>query len=193
LTFFVSQPGTVWIDDVSMRMGQPAVYRRDFEHGIVLLNYNPTAVTVPLDGTYKRLDVPGSSVWNGGYITSELLPPSDARILMRTTGRDADDPSHGWLKASRPVTRLQSESNPFRIGDGIRYQLDQDAEVTLSVYDVAGRLVRTLVQGRMPAGTEQSAQWDGKDTRGARVPAGVYFARLETPGAALTEKLTVLR
>jgi flagellar hook assembly protein FlgD len=60
--------------------------------------------------------------------------------------------------------------------------------VALAVYDPAGRRVRQLVSGREPAG-EHAVVWDLRDERGGPVGAGVYFARLESGGQALIQKV----
>jgi subtilisin family serine protease len=72
----------------------------------------------------------------------------------------------------------------------IRYALPAGGWARLSLYDVGGRRVRVLVEGTLPAGS-RIATWDGRDDRGARLPAGVYFARLES-GAAIRRSKVVL-
>jgi flagellar hook assembly protein FlgD len=62
--------------------------------------------------------------------------------------------------------------------------------VTLRVYDVQGRAVRTLVDQDAEAGTF-AARWDGRDDGGARMGRGVYFARLAA-GTQVTERKLVL-
>ena len=62
----------------------------------------------------------------------------------------------------------------------------------LRVFDVAGRLVRTLVAGDRPAG-EGTAAWDGRDEAGREAPDGVYFCRLESAGGSVTRKLLLVR
>ena len=67
-----------------------------------------------------------------------------------------------------------------------------NARVELSIYDVTGRLVRTLVRGRVPAGMH-SARWDGLDAARQPVAAGVYFSSLRTADTQTTRKVVVLR
>ena len=62
----------------------------------------------------------------------------------------------------------------------------------VSVFDVSGRLVRTVVRGEYGAGYHTVA-WDGKDAGGRRVAAGIYFLRAESAGHTKTLKLVVLR
>jgi flagellar hook assembly protein FlgD len=63
--------------------------------------------------------------------------------------------------------------------------------VTLSVYDVHGRLVRSLVDQAEPAGT-RAVNWDGRNNAGTRVASGTYFCRIESAGTVLTRKMTLL-
>jgi flagellar basal-body rod modification protein FlgD len=64
--------------------------------------------------------------------------------------------------------------------------------VTLSIYDVAGRVVRTLEAGSRGAGLHE-VRWDGRSEDGRVVAAGTYFAALEAGGEVVTAKLNVLK
>jgi hypothetical protein len=87
----------------------------------------------------------------------------------------------------------QNEPNPFGTGTTIRYSLPHEGKVQLHVYNVEGRLVRTLVDGMVPAGAH-AVTWDGRDTQGARLSSGVYFYRLFADGqGSLTRKALFLR
>lgn len=66
------------------------------------------------------------------------------------------------------------------------------APAEVSVFDVSGRLVRTVAKGLYGA-SFQTAVWDGRDAAGRRVPSGVYFIRAESAGQVKTLKLAVLR
>ena len=68
--------------------------------------------------------------------------------------------------------------NPFNPVTTIKYSLSQKAEVTLTIYNIMGRTMYTLVQGNRSAG-EYSIQWNGRNSRGEKLPSGVYFYRLE--------------
>jgi hypothetical protein len=70
--------------------------------------------------------------------------------------------------------------NPFRERTDIRFSLAAPVGVRLDVHDVAGRLVRRLVDGSSLAPGLHASVWDGRDERGRAVPAGIYFVRLET-------------
>ena len=64
--------------------------------------------------------------------------------------------------------------------------------VSLRVYDVMGRTVRTLASGFQKAGF-YSVSWDSRDSRGRQVPRGVYFYRLDAPGFRSVKKAVVTR
>ena len=77
--------------------------------------------------------------------------------------------------------------NPFNPTTRIRFRLPDAGPVRLAIYDVHGRLVKTLVSGPRSAG-EHIVEWRAGDT-----PSGVYFYRLATPGFEQTKKLVLLK
>jgi len=64
--------------------------------------------------------------------------------------------------------------------------------VSLRIYDIAGRTVRTLVNGRLDAGAHQRV-WDGRGDSGQRVAAGIYFYRLDTEQGLQTRRMVMLQ
>ena len=86
----------------------------------------------------------------------------------------------------------QNYPNPFNPRTTISFNLPKDGRVKLQVYDLRGRLVRTLVDGLRPAGG-QNVVWDGTDNRGSGAAAGIYFYRLEAGGVTMQEKMTLLK
>jgi hypothetical protein len=88
---------------------------------------------------------------------------------------------------------LASAPNPFNPSTTIRFEVpSQGGRITLAVYDVNGRLVRSLQDGFVAGGTG-TAQWDGRDASGREVASGVYFCRLSAAGVSQTRKLMLLR
>jgi serine protease AprX len=76
--------------------------------------------------------------------------------------------------------------NPFNPGTRIDFQVPEQSHVTMTVIDLLGRTVRTIVDGDFPAsgGTNYTAVWDGTDGRGAAAASGVYFYRMNALGAS---------
>lgn len=87
----------------------------------------------------------------------------------------------------------QNMPNPFNPTTTIRFDTPfGGGRVALRVYDTAGRLVRTLVDGFEPGGV-RFVDWDGRDQAGKIVASGVYFCRLDGPGFSESRKLVFLK
>ena len=87
---------------------------------------------------------------------------------------------------------LQNLPNPFHTSSAIHYSLPTKGKVTLRVYDITGRLVRTLVNGEKGAGPHVII-WDGRDGLSREVSSGIYFYRLESGDLRATKKLILFR
>jgi len=87
---------------------------------------------------------------------------------------------------------LRARPNPFGAQTEIAFVLPADARAELKVFDVHGRLVRSLVQGPQQAGTHRIS-WDGMDGRGKAARSGVFFAKLTVGTVTLTERILLLR
>jgi hypothetical protein len=84
------------------------------------------------------------------------------------------------------VTRLHAPTpNPGRGSRTIRFDLEAESSVQLAVFDVRGRRVAALTEGRLPAG-QHRIPWDARG-----LSRGVYFVRLEADEARLARKLIV--
>lgn len=82
--------------------------------------------------------------------------------------------------------------NPFQTQTTLSFGIPSAAVIKLRVYSAAGRLVATVVDGRLPAGW-RSVNWDGRDSSGRPVATGTYFARLDAAGAREVRKVVVIR
>jgi hypothetical protein len=88
----------------------------------------------------------------------------------------------------------QNYPNPFNPTTTIDYEIPggREVRVSLSIYDLRGRLVRRLEEGMERPG-RHSVLWDGRDSFGVPVPSGVYLYRLEAGDHTFTRKMTLLR
>jgi DNA-binding beta-propeller fold protein YncE len=82
--------------------------------------------------------------------------------------------------------------NPFRSLTTIPFALERGGEVNLSIFDATGRLVRTLLNEIRPAGAHR-VRWDGRDGEGRALPAGLYFAKLDSGELEASTKLVLLK
>ena len=87
---------------------------------------------------------------------------------------------------------LSNYPNPFNPETTISYQLPEDSEVELIIYNIKGQLVKTLVNELLPAG-EHSAIWNGRDTNDKRVGSGIYFYKLEAGDYHKVKKMILLK
>jgi hypothetical protein len=106
-----------------------------------------------------------------------------------------DDQSGVEETLREPLTyRLyQNHPNPFSAATAIRYDLPERSSVSLRVYDVRGRLVRSLVREGAMAPGRHVAEWDGRDHNGRKVSAGVYFCRLMADSYSASSRIVLLR
>ncbi len=86
----------------------------------------------------------------------------------------------------------QNVPNPFNPATRIGFDLAGEGRVALAVYDAGGRRVRTLIAGEPRAAGHHEVVWRGVDERGAPVPSGVYFYRLEAGGAVESRKMLLI-
>ena len=98
-----------------------------------------------------------------------------------------------------PVTDLQkafrfdgAAPNPFNPMTTLHFSLPEAGHAELKLFDVQGRLVRTLVDGQLRAGPGQ-VRWDGRDQGGRRVASGTYYARLVAAGQSSVKPLVLVK
>ncbi|HPG40290.1 MAG TPA: FlgD immunoglobulin-like domain containing protein [bacterium] len=87
---------------------------------------------------------------------------------------------------------LNAYPNPFNPETTVKYTLHQDAQVTITVYDLLGRKVKTLVDEQQAAGAYQ-AVWNGTDAVGAQAASGAYLVRMETAEVTQTQKVLFVK
>jgi len=120
-------------------------------------------------------------------------PPPGAKIAIEFL--------RAWLVDTGYVATetklLPNYPNPFNPETWIPYQLSEASEVTITIYDTAGRLVRRIPLGYKAAGVYYSktkaAYWDGRNSAGEPVGSGVYFYHLQTAHFSAARKLVVVK
>lgn len=141
-------------------------------------------------------------------VTGFYDPSFDRLVTVGTcaiaTLPDCHDPDPGvnelWFGGVVDVPRqalgrlslAQNRPNPMRGTATIAFTLARPDHVSLRVYDLSGRLIRTLVDGGLPAG-DHAVPWDGLRSDGGVAMPGAYFYELETAGQRLTRRLVLLQ
>ena len=125
----------------------------------------------------------------GDYVTS---------LGLTVYQRDPKPRGKGGPQSGEPINQhILREAfgvypNPMNAQAQVEYTLKTPGEVNLSVYDIMGRLVKTVTEGRHSAGLHR-AFWDGRTLSGGPVAKGVYLLRLQTGSEAKTTKIVVIR
>ena len=92
---------------------------------------------------------------------------------------------------------LQNYPNPFNPETWIPYQLSKDSEVSISIYDITGELIRRLSLGYQQAGfytsRDKAVYWDGRNDMGESVTSGIYFYQLSVGDYSETQKMLILK
>jgi hypothetical protein len=132
------------------------------------------------------------------YISDEFTQPiiQTVELYDKNACPLAIDINH---PVSRPAYTklLQNYPNPFNPETWIPFQLSQEADVSVSIYDVSGRLIRSLSLGHKPAGIyvdkNKAVYWDGRNKSGESVASGTYFYTIHAGNYTATRKMTVTK
>jgi hypothetical protein len=128
------------------------------------------------DGKYYRISAVDSSSYGSGY-SNDVRP--------RATAIGDGLPAYEFDLA-------QNVPNPFNPITTIGYEIDRTGPVSLTIYDVRGRLVKRLVNAVQTAGSYREV-WNGRNEAGSSVSSGVYFYKLYAGGQARTKKMVLLK
>ncbi len=154
--------------------------------GVNGMTFDTVAISDPL---------PAISFFAFGDVTGDAMPEicisdGDALFLygFGPTGVEEQDEE---ITASEVVLR-QNYPNPFNPQTTIKYYLFKGSRVELSIYNIKGQKVKTLVDGFQTVGF-QSVTWDGTNRNGADVASGVYFYRVRTDYSQVTRKMVLIK
>ncbi len=100
-------------------------------------------------------------------------------------------PTTGVPEGIGRTDRLTARPSPFARETAILFETPQSGAVRLTVHDLTGRLVRTLIDGGVPAG-RHTVVWDGRSASGVRAVPGTYFVRVDTGHATQTRSVTLV-
>ncbi len=161
------------------------VYYVDAKQGVVVLDAIEPDVPVVLGRSLVPIEWSGLAARSGGIylpagLTLSRLPlPCDALSPVPIV--------------PAPATALTAAPNPFNPRTTLSFTLAADETCRLTIFDLRGRRVATLVDGRVLAAGRQSLVWDGRDEQGQAVASGVYAARLTAGDLTALTRLTLVR
>ncbi len=138
-----------------------------------------------------------------GYVSFEIDPQADGYIMVTASKiRYIPDQNAVVVGAplgtdneihlpSKPMVH-QNYPNPFNSNTTIEFNIPERSSVELDIYDISGRLVRKLVSGEFPAGSNQ-VTWNGANDAGRDAASGVYFYKFSTGPTVLFKQMTMLK
>ena len=154
-------------------------------------------------GSYSQygIDLPGYE--DGDAINLRLWSASDGKELR--VEADLDGTEYGTLPLTVGTAMVygqdavpvefglsQNYPNPFNPSTAIEFNIATEGFVSLNVYDVTGRVVATLVEGNLSTGYH-SVVWNGMDSNGTSVSAGIYVYSLQTETTSITRKMVFMK
>lgn len=128
---------------------------------------------VTLTGDVQQLRIAGQEFWT-----------DDLCVIVHSTSV-GDTPA-----ATRRVELDPAWPNPFNPKTNLRFSLSVDGPVRLTVHDVLGRELTTLVDGHLSAGSHE-VEWNGRDAQGRSAASGIYFAKIHAAGEEVARKLVL--
>jgi len=183
---FTAPQGVQRIEGTLTWFGGPVV---DLDLYLLDANSNvlqSSASSDPSEHLVYNTPVPGEYRWKiVSYVspdTAEYAIDMAQCIASALVGVDSAPAGTVRLSPSAP--------NPFTSSTLVAFALPAAGRVSLRLYDVAGRLVRTLEEGELPAGNHTRV-WNRRTDRGTTAAPGVYFYRLEAGGKRLGEKVVI--
>jgi hypothetical protein len=152
-------------------------------------------VHIQLPGTNREYDLAGldSDTWYQLKVASIYNPgPDEVYLESETYLANLSYPA-GSDDIIQPVLeKLRNYPNPFNPGTTIDFELKKSCRVELSLYDVRGRMVRSLYNSVLPIGVH-SLFWDGTNRQGTSCSSGIYFLRLSTGSETIIRKMLLLK
>jgi len=126
---------------------------------------------------------------------------TNSSVKLNITGGDIQSMTvtFDFTLETLPATTilLQNFPNPFNPETWIPYNLSKDANVTISIYDTKGQLVRTIILANQKAGVytskDRATYWDGRDSLGQKVSSGVYYYTLQAGEFRSTRKMIIVK
>jgi hypothetical protein len=165
---------------------------KDGTQSIGIVDLSGKSFLPPGEGALVTLRVQGSDLASVKVKNATLVDLDARPLTLELSGELNLEVAKASESAPQHFSLSQNHPNPFNPRTSIRYALSQDAHVRLTVYNVLGQRVATLVDEHQVAGYKTSS-WEGKDTRGVEVASGVYFYRLEADRFSEIRKMLLVK
>ena len=164
----------------------------------ILLNNNQLTGEIPESICDLDIDWDGNSSWgfpNFLIVNNQLCPPYPSCIEDYVGEQDTSDCEQvSIIDETLPITYNLHNAYPntFNPITTLHYDLPEHSYVNVTVYDMLGREIRTLVNSTQDAGFK-SVRWNGRNDMGQTVSAGMYFYRIQAGSFSKVQKMVLLK
>tara|TARA_B100000586_G_scaffold51571_1_gene34477 strand:+ start:112 stop:1764 length:1653 start_codon:yes stop_codon:yes gene_type:complete len=159
------------------------------------LHLNSNNLTGAIPESICGLDLNWSSSSDFNISNNQLCPPYPSCVENYAGEQNTDNCTQAAIaNETFPITYslYNAYPNPFNPFTTLRYDLPEDAMVNITIYDMMGRNVKTMVNSQQNAGFK-SIQWDATNDAGAPVSAGLYLYTIESKQFRQTKKMVLLK
>lgn len=104
----------------------------------------------------------------------------------------SDDQTNKQIDSSSENLSIRTYPNPFNPETNIEYNLKSSAQVSITIYNVQGKHIRSLANNYRQTGT-YTIRWDGLNESGTQVPSGVYFIRISAGNETLNHRIVMMK
>ena len=159
------------------------------------LQLNSNSLTGAIPESICGLDLNWNSSSDFNISNNQLCPPYPSCVENYAGEQDTDNCTQAAIaNETFPITYslYNAYPNPFNPFTTLRYDLPEDAMVNITIYDMMGRNVKTMVNSQQNTGFK-SIQWDATNDAGAPVSAGLYLYTIESKQFRQTKKMVLLK
>jgi hypothetical protein len=185
------------MENASLEKFQIILYPKAGTDGDIVLQYhtidNPgTTTNYCTIGIEDHTQMKGLTYTHGNTYPLTAAPLASGLAVKFTTTATDSYSANADLVNPLPITNLHNYPNPFNPTTTIAFTAKQAGKAKLSIYNVKGQLVKSLLNGELKAG-EQKLVWDGSDSKGVLVGSGIYFYHLEMGDYRSINKMLLMK
>ena len=196
----IAESGVQWLETDHEFIKAAAFMVGEFS-GLIIANFHwePMDITAQFrNGKQVEERIPALETMVLRYpVTEEILSVQSGTIVQQHTAVQLHDDAKPttWGRA-KSLKLFQNYPNPFNPETWFPFQLAEDSNISISIHDAKGNLVRTLQLGQRKAGSylsrKKAAHWDGRDENGEIVASGVYFYRIKAGDSVAESRKMVI-
>jgi ligand-binding sensor domain-containing protein len=164
--------------------GGLVVLRPDGTYG--QFNMATSSVKIPQDNI-THLEIKNNVIWASTADSGIIRLANLINMIPTGVEQRFDDPIR-----PKDFALYANYPNPFNPTTQISFDLKNDSNIELAIYNLRGELVDIVASGYFSAGSHTTL-WNGKDRNGRIVPSGIYFYKLSTAQSSMTRKMTLLK